>query len=394
MNASYDLRTQIAKALRSLRWLPTYAWQRGTRSPSRARPVHFMIAVADHFEPSIVPGRALNTFADRDEQERRLERWCREYPKAVDPWRDSDGVPLRHTYFYPAEQFDEGLIGRLSDHCREGWGEIEIHLHHGLDGSDTAEHTRRVLVDFRDALARQGNLCRWNGEGPERYAFVHGNWALGNSANGRFCGVDEELEILADTGCYADFTLPSAPDPSQIGKINALYECALPLGRRAPHRRGKDLKCGRSPRVFPLIIQGPLGVRLSEGRLRIESGELTSRWPPTMERFHFWGRAAIRVGGRPDWIFIKLHCHGMDPRDESAMFGESLRRFLRELTEWARASGEMRLHFVTAREMANIALAACDGRDGNPSEFRDYRLQRTGRVPEDRGSASEFPSPE
>ena len=70
----------------------------------------------------------------------------------------------------------------------------------------------------------------------------------------------------------------------------------------------------------------------------------------------------------------------MDPRDESAMFGEPLRRFLRELTEWARDSGEARLHFVTAREMVNVALAACDGRDGNPGEFRDYRLQRSGSV--------------
>lgn len=377
MSASLDLRPQLWKAIRSLRWLPAYAWQRAMRSPLLDRPVHFMLAIADHFEPSIVPGRPLNTFADLSEQERRLERWCREYPKAVDPWRDGDGIPLRHTYFYPAEQFDEGLIGRLSDHCRAGWGEIEIHLHHGLESPDTGEHTRRVLVDFRDALARQGNLCRWNGEGQQRYAFVHGNWALGNSAGGRFCGVDEELEILADTGCYADFTLPSAPDPAQIGKINALYECALPLGRPAPHRRGNDLRRGRSPHVFPLIIQGPLGVRLSEWRLRIENGELTGRCLPTMERFHFWSRASIRVEGRPDWVFIKLHCHGMDPRDEPAMFGEPLRQFLRELTQWARESGNARLHFVSAREMTNIALAACDEREGDPGEFRDYRLQRT-----------------
>src|SRR5262249_14114275 len=164
---------------------------------------------------------------------------------------------------------------------------------------------------------------------------------------------------------------------------------ASPAGHTARDWRGTDPPRGRSRRVFPLIFQGPLGFRLSGGRLRIENGELTGRHPPTLERFHFWERAAIRVDGRPDWIFIKLHCHGMDPRDESAMFGESLRRFLRELTEWARASGKVRLHFVAAREMANIALAACDGRDGNPGEFRDYRLQRTGRAREARRGGSE-----
>ena len=28
------------------------------------------------------------------------------------------------------------------------------------------------------------------------------------------------------------------------------------------------------------------------------------------------------------------------------------------------------------REMANILLAACDGREGNPGDYRDYRFKR------------------
>jgi hypothetical protein len=76
--------------------------------------------------------------------------------------------------------------------------------------------------------------------------------------------------------------------------------------------------------------------------------------------------------GRPEWLFVKLHCHGMDPRDEAAMFGTSMQGFLAELLDNGRA-GEV--HFVTAREMVNIALAACDGRDGDPGAFRDYRLK-------------------
>ena len=90
------------------------------------------------------------------------------------------------------------------------------------------------------------------GVGPPRYAFVHGNWALANSAQGKFCGVDDEMQILAETGCYGDFTLP-APSSAQVRKINAIYECSLPLNRRAPHRRGRDLQSGRPPKIFPLI---------------------------------------------------------------------------------------------------------------------------------------------
>jgi len=374
-----SLRDQIAKGLRSLHWLPSYGLQRLVRRPRRELPVHLMIAIADHFEPSFVPG-APGTCAAPDEQERRVERWCREYPRAVEAWRDIDGRPFRHTYFYPGEQYDKRLIDRLAAHCQGGWGEIEIHLHHGVATPDTAENTRRTLVEFRDALAAHGSLSRWDGAGPPCYAFVHGNWALANSAAGRFCGVDEEMQILAETGCYADLTLPSAPDPAQVAKINALYECALPLDHRAPHRRGRDLRCGQPPTTFPLIVQGPLGLNFAR-RIRgwpmpcIENGSLTAAYSPTMGRLWLWRQAGIAVRGRPDWLFIKLHCHGMDPADEAAMCGTPIQHFLHELTEEASTNREYWVHFVTAREMVNIVLAACDGRDGNPADYRDYRLR-------------------
>ena len=85
-----------------------------------------------------------------------------------------------------------------------------------------------------------------------RYAFVHGNFALANSAAGRFCGVDSEMQILAETGCYADLTMPTGFwHPAQIGKMNSVYECALPLDQAAPHRQGHDLVAGaRRPASF------------------------------------------------------------------------------------------------------------------------------------------------
>jgi hypothetical protein len=337
-----------------------------------------MIGVADHFEPSIEPG-APGKRADRREQERRLKKWCHEYPTAVGAWRDDEGRPLRHTYFYPAEDYDETLIDHLAEHCHSGWGEIEIHLHHGVKAPDTKENTLRALVKFRDSLAARGCLSQDNGAGPPRYAFVHGNWALANSDDGHFCGVDEEMQILADTGCYADFTLP-APSSAQISKINALYECALPLSQRAPHRRGIDLQRGRAPRTFPLIFQGPLMIDFGHRKRRwffpsIERGELSGANPPTMHRLRLWRNAAITIQGRPDWVFIKLHCHGMEPRDESAMLGLSIQNFLQELLEGPANRTEYRIHFVTMREMVNIALAACDGREGNPGEYRDYRFR-------------------
>lgn len=367
------------KALHSLKWLPTFFWQRLRRSTSSPRPVHLIFALADHFEPSIVP-EAPSQYADRIVQIERLENWCRKYPTMADRWRDDEGFPLQHTYFYPAEQYDEALIDRLVEHCRAGWGEIETQLHHGVQAPDTSENTRLLLLKFRGALAARGCLSREDGASDPRYAFVHGNWALANSANNRCCGVDDELQILAETGCYADFTMPSAPNPAQVGKINSLYECALPLDRRAPHRRGRDLQRGRPANVFPLIIQGPLMIDFHSAKtswpfLRIENSALTTANPPSMNRLHLWRQAAITVRGRPDWVFIKLHCHGMDPRDEQAMLGAPMQQFLEELTGGSKRGGNYLVHFVTAREMVNIILAACDDREGNPGHYRDYRFR-------------------
>src|SRR5437899_2361437 len=170
-------------------WLPDYLWQRCVRHVPDIRPLHLVIGVADHFEPMNRAG-APEKPVERLEQERRLKKWCQEYPAAAGAWRDDEGLPLRHTYFYPAEDYDENLIDRLAEHCHSGWGEIEIHLHHGVEVPDTSENTRRKLVEFRDVLAARGCLSRGNGVGGPRYGFVHGNWALANSDHGRFCGVE------------------------------------------------------------------------------------------------------------------------------------------------------------------------------------------------------------
>ena len=104
----------------------------------------------------------------------------------------------------------------------------------------------------------------------------------------------------------------------------------------------------------------------------------------TIERLALWKQAQVGVAGRPDWIFIKLHCHGMHPNQRDAVAGEAFGKFMEDLVGGAPERKET-LHFVSAREMTNILLAACDGRAGNPGDYRDYRFQRLAAVamPED-----------
>ncbi|MFY9844572.1 MAG: hypothetical protein WA718_20680 [Terriglobales bacterium] len=371
----------------------------GTRQALSApvrEPVHLMIAVADHFEPAIDLDSGYKR-VPRSEQEQRLERWARDYPRAVEGWRDHDGRPFVHTYFYPAEQYDCGLVEMIAEHCHSGWGEIEIHLHHGMLEPDTAENTWRLLSNFRDQLAFHHRcLAVEEGSDQPRYCFVHGNFALANSAGGRFCGVDSEMKVLAETGCYADFTLPTgAYHPAQTAKINSLYECGLPLTEAAPHREGNDLAAGRVPGIFPLIVQGPLLVDLARSRRAFrpvfERGDITKPNPMNLDRLTLWKKARIHVAGRPDWLFIKLHCHSMDPTQKDAVIGDQFRKFLEQLVGGAEERKET-LHFVTAREMANIILAACDGKEGDPREYRDYRFKLLKNLPAVRQKTDSLPA--
>lgn len=373
--------------------LPSFLGQALQRRRTRG-PVHLIFALADHFEPAMgAQGGASRV--PQDEQERRLEQWRRDYPKLVDRWRDHDGRPFVHSYFYPAEQYDPTLLSMLADHCHSGWGEVEIHLHHGIPEPDTAENTRQILTQFRDDLAfRHGLLSFDEGDATPRYAFVHGNFALANSAHGRFCGVDSEMAILAETGCYADMTLPTSPGhPSQTAKINSVYECTLPLDQAAPQKNGRDLRSGQPPSTFPLIIQGPLLLDWGRRSWRpgIENASITKLNPLTLRRLNMWKRAAIQVQGRPDWLFVKLHCHSMDPGQRESVAGEPMRRFLEELVQGAGDRKET-LHFVSAREMTNIILAACDGHDGTPGSYRDYRYKRNSKARSSTAPAAETPA--
>ena len=108
---------------------------------------------------------------------------------------------------------------------------------------------------------------------------------------------------------------------------------------------------------------------------RLDDGALTTNYPLTPARLERWRRASIGVRGRPQWIFVKLYCHGFFPNDTEHTIGEPIRRFLANELEESARTGDFVIHFVTAREAFNIAMAAVDGRDGDPGQYRDYRLR-------------------
>jgi len=366
----------IDKLKWSLPWLLRYpAWRAGEavrRSGASNGPLHLIFLVANHFEPG------LGTTAIR-----RLERWCELARSTGDAIRDEDGTPFRHTNFFPAEQYERPLLDMLAGLQADGYGEVEIHLHHGVEQPDTAENTRRQLETFRDVLA-EDHKCLARSVSPldsqPKYGFVHGNWALANSAGGRFCGVDSEMQILADTGCYADFTLPSVPYQSQVARINAIYQCGHVFEEARPHRSGPGVKVGDDLKL-PIIFTGPLvfdWTRRVRGLPipRVEDGALAQNYPLSMNRLQRWRSAGIGVKNRPEWVFIKLYSHGFFEWDQDLMIGEQMKRFMLDVMEFGDRTGEYKVHFASAREAFNMVAAAVDGKEGSPTLYRDYRLRQ------------------
>src|SRR5262249_57200101 len=106
------------------------------------------------------------------------------------------------------------LVERLAELEADGFGEVEVHLHHGVERPDTAESLRRALEEVCDLLSEDHRcLSRLDGVGRPRYAFVHGNLALANLMGGRCCGVGSRMRVLAANREYAPLTLPPAPLP-------------------------------------------------------------------------------------------------------------------------------------------------------------------------------------
>ena len=274
-------------------------------------------------------------------------------------------------------------LDALAGLCRLGLGEVEIHLHH--DG-DTSENLRQTLLTFKDLLARRhGLLARHRETGALAYGFVHGNWALDNSSpDGRWCGVNNEIEILRETGCYADFTLPSAPSPTQTRKINSIYYAIDDPHRTQVTRLGDRRRQRRIPRDGLMIIQGPLVLnwrRRKWGILpRIENGCLQGNQPPTPDRLDDWLRARVQVPTRPDWYFVKLHTHGAPEANQRVLLGKPMVDFHLALARRAKEDPSFRFHYVTAREMYNLVRAAEAGWQGTVAEARDYEL--VGNTPE------------
>ena len=341
-------------------WAPHYL---RTRLLQRSRPalgetIDVIVSMVDHFEPS------------RREGEQGVEKvrmWCENYALAADAHRDADGMRPQHSWFYRYDYPSDDCLRILSEYVFRGFGEIEFHLHHGHDTPASFAAKLREGVQW---FNRAGAMLSAEPVPQRRFAYIAGNWALDNGRrDDSMSGVNTELAILREAGCYADFTFPAFGMSSQPRMANAIYYATDDPAPKS-YATGTPVRVGGQAIGDLMIVTGPLYVDWRRGRIEYAAYEAFA--PYTRERLDYWLRAGVHVAGRPEWIFIKLHTHGMQSR---AAFEPGPLGKLFEDLEAVFNAPPFRLHYVTARETYNIVKAAEGGHRGNPGQYRDYLIK-------------------
>jgi len=341
--------TLIGRATRNAHlWLPGYVAARlRARHPSRPRRV--WLTIGDHFEP------LWNRVSHATALER-VARWRKAWPEIAARHHDAAGRPPQYTFFYPQEEYHPDLLQPLAEMRDLGIGDVDVHIHH--DGEGEQNFVDR-MSGFIEALTTRHGLLRRH-EGRVVFGFIHGNWALDNARpDGRWCGLNNEITLLRRLGCYADFTMPAVPDPSQAGLVNTIYWATDDPARPRSFARGVPLEPGRSASGDLLMIPGPLGLDWTGRRPwkpRIDSGELGANSRPGRHRVRLWLDVAPRLGGD---VFVKLFAHGTQERHSCLLEGD-LDRLFTDVQDTCAEDG-IELRYATAWEMRQAVEGAVTG---------------------------------
>lgn len=323
---------------------------RDWREPKQGRQRVWLL-LADHYEP--LSGRP-----GVDVGRRRVADWARRWPEIAGRHRDSAGRRPKYTFFFPQEEYQPEFLDPLARMTVDGVGDVEVHIHHDREGE-------RDFLDrmsgFIDVLARRHGLLRQQ-DGRTIFAFIHGNWALDNSLpEGRWCGLNNEITLLRDLGCYADFTMPSGASPSQSRVLNTILWVTDDPARPKSYDTGVPVRAGQPGTGDLLMIPGPMGIRWGERLMpRMESAELAHQDLATTYRTSRWIDLAPRVGND---IFIKLHTHGANDLNLNALLAPTgLDQLFTLMDAECRRRG-YDWYSVSAWEMRQAVDAAARGQD-------------------------------
>jgi len=291
----------------------------------------------DHFEPwrsigdipAIGQGivDAIGAFArtcERLDFARRLSLFYK--PHLNYALRGGDGVeradPDDLVCFLPRAEHEERFGRAAMQQIVAAGHEIQLHLHHEYYTA-TKAHTDPATIEWfagphghrldaaRLELAIRLNreiVARETGRFPDRWFFIHGQWALNGSDNAS-CAITNEIEVLMRNGCLGDFTFP-AGHRMVNPRIQAPYFC-----RPVDAPKGYD-----RPEAEPEIAAGNAGAAARKffvWACAADSLHCSLDYMSEASRRHLdntekAATALIEGSYRADHtLFIKTHAHSM-----------------------------------------------------------------------------------
>ena len=148
-------------------------------------------------------------------------------------------------------------------------------------------------------------------------SMVTGPWD-NSRADGRWCGLNDEIRILRDLWDVTPISRCRLAIPAtQSRLINTIYWCTDDPERSKSYDNGTPIKVGGGIEGDLLMIPGPLGLRWRDRLLpRLETGELSGGDTATPYRVKRWVELAPRIGCDS---FIKLFAHGAQERNSSVL---------------------------------------------------------------------------
>lgn len=202
--------------------------------------------------------------------------------------------------------------------------EVQVHIHHeGFTLSDKLYPVVREALEPMTTPQRDGErfelalqlalkaIREETGQDMARWAFVHGNWALGAS-DPEICRIENELEILVRNGCYADFTFPAGRSRCNPKNFDRPFAVSPAVGTRAFEREEAE--------AVPVDARSNT---LTSGRLFIWNSPLLH---PYCSLDDYSEKNSSQVYGDPagtvekwlslspmldDTIYVKTHAHSM-----------------------------------------------------------------------------------
>ena len=359
---------KVAKNPQTRLWLPNYGKDLlGFRYAHGGQTEHMFVLLCDHWEP----GYGDNAIAEARD-------WLDRFKPIADNHRDSNGRSFRYSWFFPIDGFEPAILGDLAQAAYEGYGEVEVHWHHAHDSSRVFESE---LAEALNWFTAKGALIAKPGDRP-RFSFIHGNWALDNSREPKDCGISDEITILQRQGCYADLTFPSFGFYSQPSTINRIFY-AQDTPEPKSYDEGLLAQVGVEGEGL-MLIPGPIGFNFRNPLLLFEtaavddaegsgfSGKINrpdnfrDYFNPT--RVGLWNDIGVGVEGKREWVFVKLHAHGMQQKE--ILLGGEIDAMLAEIEDYC-LDHDITLHYIVAREAYNLVKAAERNLGGPPQDHFD-----------------------